>query len=141
MQQPSIDSPDAGPPTVDRLADRIGRDQVFGPPVEQAGAVVVPVAQVRAGGASGPGRRGEGAGVQVRPVGAFSISAKGRVSWHPAVDVNRIVLGGQLVLGAVGLALALRRYGTPEMLTGGVATRRGRRRPGGPPVGVRRLGR
>lgn len=49
MQEPSIDRPDVAP-TVDQLAARIGRDQVFGPPVEQAGAVVAPVARVRGGG-------------------------------------------------------------------------------------------
>lgn len=107
------DRADAVASTLDQLAGRLGRDQVFGPPVEQGGAVVVPVARVRAGGGSAPGRRGgAGTGVQARPVGAFSISPEGRVAWHPAVDVNRIVLGGQIVFGVVGLALALRRYGS-----------------------------
>jgi len=31
-----------------------------------------------------------------RPVGAFIIR-DGELSWRPAVDVNRIVLGGQVV--------------------------------------------
>lgn len=112
--QDSSTAPVPVSPTLDRLATRLGRDQVFGPPVEQAGAVLVPVARVRAGGGSAPGTRrgGEGAGLQAAPVGAFSISPKGRVSWHPAVDVNRIVLGGQIAVGLVGLALALRRYGS-----------------------------
>lgn len=91
------------------VADRLGRDQVFGPPVEQSGSTFLPVAHVRAGGGGGrDGGEGSGGGVGIiaRPVGAFSISAKGKVSWHPAVDVNRIVLGGQLVVGSVA-ALAL----------------------------------
>lgn len=36
-----------------------------------------------------------------RPLGAYSLTADGRVQWHPAVDVNRIVAGGQLAVVAV----------------------------------------
>jgi hypothetical protein len=32
-----------------------------------------------------------------RPVGAFVIR-EGELTWRPAVDVNRIVLGGQVVV-------------------------------------------
>jgi hypothetical protein len=32
-----------------------------------------------------------------RPVGAFIIRG-GELSWRPAVDVNRIILGGQVVV-------------------------------------------
>jgi hypothetical protein len=39
---------------------------------------------------------GSGFGLSARPVGAFIIR-DGRVSWQPAVDVNRIVLEGQIV--------------------------------------------
>lgn len=34
-------------------------------------------------------------------LGAYSITADGRVQWHPAVDVNRIVTGGQLAVVAI----------------------------------------
>ncbi|NMI01011.1 hypothetical protein [Pseudonocardia acidicola] len=102
------------PDLVSALADRLGRDQVFGPPVERGGATLVPVARVRAGGGTG-GRRGGpgpggggGAGLVAKPVGAFSITADGKVAWHPAVDVNRIVLGGQLVFGTVAALAVLR---------------------------------
>ncbi len=98
------------------VADRLGRDQVFGPPVERDGTTLLPVARVRAGGGrggrSGEGGSGSGAGIVARPVGAFSVTADGKVAWHPAVDVNRIVLGGQLVFGTVAaLAVVLHRYG------------------------------
>jgi hypothetical protein len=42
-----------------------------------------------------PTRR-RGFGLIARPVGAFIIR-NGELSWRPAVDVNRIVLGGQVV--------------------------------------------
>ena len=43
--------------------------------------------------ARGPG---SGFGMTARPVGAFIIR-NGELSWRPALDVNRIVLGGQVV--------------------------------------------
>jgi hypothetical protein len=36
-----------------------------------------------------------------RPLGAYSLTADGRVHWHPAIDVNRIVAGGQLAVVAI----------------------------------------
>ncbi|GAA4844118.1 hypothetical protein [Saccharopolyspora rosea] len=92
------------------LADRLGRNHVFGEPVHRGEVTLVPVAAVRAG-AGGAGRRaGRGAGVVARPVGSFEISGGG-VRWHPAVNVNRIVLGGQIAfaVAAISLAFALRR--------------------------------
>ncbi|WP_214367671.1 hypothetical protein [Pseudonocardia sp. H11422] len=101
------------PDIVTTIADRLGRDQVFGPPVERGGTTLVPVARVRAGGGTG-GRRpgagpggGGGAGIVAKPVGAFSIRPDGKVAWHPAVDVNRIVLGGQIVFGTVATLAVL----------------------------------
>jgi hypothetical protein len=92
----TIDTDSADP--LATLATRLGRDQVFGPPVHSGGTALVPVARVRTG-----------VGVASRPVGAFVIGPDGRVAWHPVVDVNRIVLGGQLVVGAVLLAAVLGR--------------------------------
>jgi uncharacterized spore protein YtfJ len=95
------------------VAERLGRDQVFGPPVQSGGATLVPVARLRAGGGvaglRGHGESRSGAGVVARPTGAFSISPDGKVAWHPAVDVNRIVLGGQIAVAAVLVATLLRR--------------------------------
>lgn len=42
--------------------------------------------------------------MQARPVGAFVIK-DGDVSWLPAVDVTRIILGGQMVMIAALLTL------------------------------------
>jgi hypothetical protein len=46
--------------------------------------------------------------VIARPVGAYVIK-DGTVRWEPAVDVNRIVLGGQILGGLVLLVLVLFR--------------------------------
>ena len=104
---------------VQRLADAIGEREVFGEPVHQGGTTLLPVARVRGGGGGGGGEKagenglGGGFGLNAEPTGAFSISADGEVTWHPAVNVNRIVRGGQLALAAVviGCAIVLRRRG------------------------------
>lgn len=93
------------------LAARLGRDQVFGPPAHSGGTTLVPVARVRGGG----GAAGHsvdlrtGVGLEARPVGAFAIGPDGKVAWHPVVDVNRIIVGGQLVVAAALIAAVLRR--------------------------------
>lgn len=100
------------PPTPDvpaGLVGRLGRDQVFGTPVVQGNTTLVPVARVRAG-AGRRGAEGGGAGIVARPLGAFSVSSDGRVRWHPAVDVNRIIMGGQIVaIVAITVTAIVRR--------------------------------
>lgn len=102
-------TPDSPADVVAALADRLGAHQVFGPPVQQGGTTLVPVAKVRAGGGVGARRpdQGGGIGFVARPAGAWAIGEDGSVTWHPAVDVNRIVLGGQLALAAVLIATAV----------------------------------
>jgi uncharacterized spore protein YtfJ len=89
---------------------------VFGEPVVQGDVTVIPVARVQSkgggGGGAGPAQdgqtqrgRGGGFGLAAKPVGVFVVRS-GKVSWRPSVDVNRIVMGGQIV-AAVGI-LALR---------------------------------
>jgi hypothetical protein len=75
------------------------------------------VAVVRGGGGggqgegSGPGNTGTGSGsgggfgIAARPAGVYVIDGQ-NVHWRPAVDVNRIVLGGQIV--AIAALLVLR---------------------------------
>jgi hypothetical protein len=94
------EEPPAVPAVPAELVEHLGRDQVFGPAVVQGDTTLVPVARVRAGAGRRPGKGG-GVGVVARPLGAFRVSADGQVSWHPAVDVNRIVAGGQLALVAI----------------------------------------
>jgi uncharacterized spore protein YtfJ len=85
--------------------DTLTVKRVFGEPYEKDGVTFIPAARVQGGAgggtgedASGQGRgSGSGFGVTARPVGAF-IVRDGDLSWRPAVDVNRIILGGQVVL-------------------------------------------
>lgn len=94
-----------------KIVDSAAVGTVFGEPITQDGVTVIPVARVMrgVGGGSGvgtdTGAQGEGAGgglaTMARPVGVFTIR-QGKVSWQPAVDVNRVILGGQIV-GVVAL--------------------------------------
>lgn len=99
--------------TLSALATRLQDNQVFGPAVQQGDTTLVPVAQVRTGGGlGGRGKRGSGGGIGAvaRPIGAWAVTSEG-ATWHPAVNVNRIVLGGQLAFTvmAVAAAIAFRR--------------------------------
>ena len=59
---------------------------------------------------------GGGFGMMARPSGAWIVE-DGEVTWKPAIDVNRIVLGGQII--------AL----TAILVTGRILLARSRRRP------------
>lgn len=110
MERPgSGDEQDGGlaPERFEQLADRLTSHQVFGEPVVHGGSTLVPVAGVRTGAGLGGGRKHScGGGADVRPAGAFCLRNEG-VTWHPAVDVNRVVLGGQLAATVVGVAVAV----------------------------------
>lgn len=109
--------------------------RVFGEAYERAGAVVIPVARVWGATGSGSGggemamphhgeqgadeksaSEGHGGGggyaTHVKAVGVFVIDDTG-THWRPTVDVNRVILGGQLVaatvLTVVALAWAIKR--------------------------------
>ena len=136
-----------------RIVDGASVRTVFGEPVTRDGVTVIPVARIRGTGGAGGGDApapdtkqagGTGAGllVSAKPLGAYEVR-DGKVTWRPAVDINRIVLGGQIV-GAVAVLTAgivLRRWlAMPER-------RHGSRRHRPAPVraalaaGRRRLGR
>jgi len=104
--------------SVQEVIDSAKTGKVFGEPIERDGMTVLPVAKVRggggAGGSRGPGQKeseagggGAGVGVMAKPLGVFVIR-DGKVNWQPAVDVNKVIMGGQVV-AALGL-LALRAY-------------------------------
>jgi uncharacterized spore protein YtfJ len=110
--------------------------RVFGEAYERGGTLVIPVARLWGGTGSGSGggeagvpssgaedeagRRGGqeghggggGYGVHVKAVGVFVVDENG-AHWQPALDLNRVILGGQVVLGAVlstfALAWAIKR--------------------------------
>ena len=84
--------------------DSLTVKRVFGEPYEKDGATIIPAARIQGGAGGGSGEdpqgqgkgSGSGFGITARPVGAFIIR-DGEVSWRPAVDITRIVLGGQMV--------------------------------------------
>src|SRR5262245_48652036 len=104
--------------------------QVFGEPIERDGTTVIPVAKVMGGGGGGEGSdssgsdggegsteaggkagAGGGFGFRAVPAGAYVIK-DGEVSWEPALDLNRVILGGQVIglVFALVLGALVRRY-------------------------------
>ena len=82
--------------------------RVFSEPIERDGTVFIPAASVRGGGGGGSdteGNGGGGFGVMAQPMGVFEVR-NGQAIWKPAVDVNRAILGGQIV--AIVALLVLR---------------------------------
>ena len=87
-----------------RAEDALTVKRVFGDPYEKDGVTLIPAAAVRGGGGGGTQGEGEeksqgqgaGFGVDARPAGVYEIK-DGTVAWRPAVDVNRLALGGQIV--------------------------------------------
>jgi uncharacterized spore protein YtfJ len=88
--------------------------RVYGEPIERDGVTVIPAVRVRGKGGGHNGKAAKGAGrgaggfrVSARPAGVYVIR-EGRVTWMPAVDVSRIVVGAQVVgaiLGAVAIVV------------------------------------
>jgi uncharacterized spore protein YtfJ len=89
---------------LEKASRSIAAERVYGPPVEQDGSIVIPAAAVMGGGGGGTGEDAEGAGgsgtgfgVRAKPAGAWVIKG-GEATWQPAVDVNRAILIGAIVL-------------------------------------------
>jgi uncharacterized spore protein YtfJ len=89
------------------VVDNVTVGKVFGTPITQGETIVLPVAKIGggAGGGSGtgPGEQGQenggtggGLGVSAKPLGVF-VLRDGKVGWRPAIDVNKIIVGGQIV--------------------------------------------
>ena len=100
---------------IEQARDTMTVRRVFGDPYEKNGVTVIPAARVQggAGGGGGEGPDGQGRGngvgfgVNARPAGAFVIRGD-EVEWRPAIDVNRVILGGQLIaIAALLLARAV----------------------------------
>lgn len=87
--------------------------RVFGDPVERNGITVIPVARVMgaAGGGGGTSAEqeesGSGSGFALRatPAGVYVIRGE-TVRWEPALNLNRVILGGQFVVIVLTLAVS-----------------------------------
>ncbi|TCC06071.1 spore germination protein GerW family protein [Kribbella soli] len=92
------------------VVDGVKAGTVFGAPVRHKGITVLPVARISGGGGGGRGDNsngraadgsGGGLGLSARPVGVY-VLGNDKVTWSPAIDVTKVILGGQLV-GIVAL--------------------------------------
>ena len=96
---------------LERVRESADASHVFGAPIQQGSVTVIPAARIRGGGGGGegPAAKGSGAGFGLIavPAGAFVVRGD-RVRWRPAVDVNRIILGAQIVFALVGLSRLFR---------------------------------
>lgn len=89
---------------ITQARDTLSVKRVFGDPYEKNEVTVIPAARVQggAGGGGGEGPEGQGKGsgsgfgLNARPVGAFLIKGD-EVTWRPAVDLNKVILGAQFV--------------------------------------------
>jgi len=104
---------------ITQAKDAITVKRVYGDPYEKNGVTVIPAARVQGGAGGGDGEgtgsegeqtgkgSGSGFGLTARPVGAYVIRGED-VRWQPAVDVNKVILGAQLVaVAALLLARAV----------------------------------
>ncbi|MEU4831409.1 spore germination protein GerW family protein [Streptosporangium sp. NPDC023615] len=106
---------------IDKVRDSATVTRVFGEPITQDGVTVIPVARVIGGGGGGDGRQeggenpsegsGAGFGAGAGGAGVFVIR-DGEVRWQPAIDYNKIIIGGQIV--AVVALLTLRAFARPR---------------------------
>jgi uncharacterized spore protein YtfJ len=102
------------PEAISNARDAMTVKRVYGEPYERNGVMVIPAAEVMGGGGGGTGDQpdgstggGGGFGLRARPVGAYVVSEHG-VSWQPAVDLSRVILGCQM-LGLAAILLTHRR--------------------------------
>ena len=101
--------------TIRDVIDGAAAGRVFGAPITQDGLTILPVAKVSGGGGGGGGTSpaedgrdasgsGGGVGTSAKPLGVFVIK-EGNVGWRPAVDVNKVIVGGQIIVVAALLMI------------------------------------
>jgi uncharacterized spore protein YtfJ len=84
---------------IDQARDAITVRRVYGEPYQEDGVTIIPAANVMGGGGGGGdtlGNGGSGFGLSARPAGAWVIK-DGDATWRPALDLNRVILVGQVV--------------------------------------------
>jgi uncharacterized spore protein YtfJ len=94
--------------TMQQTLETMQARTVFGEPIEKDGTTFLPAAKVRGGGGGGgdtEGNGGAGFGIMAKPAGMWVIR-DGAATWQPALDLNRVILGGQIV--AIVALLVLR---------------------------------
>jgi len=103
---------------VEQAREAMTTRRVFSEPYERDGVTVILASRVQGGGGGGAGQQGSaedrtgqtgwggGFGLSAAPVGAFVIRGD-QVRWVPAIDVNRVVIGAQIV--AVAALITARR--------------------------------
>ena len=114
---------------VAQARDATSVKRVYGEPYEKEGVTIIPAARVSGGGGGGSGAEddnqgsGGGYGMSASPAGAYVIR-NGEVKWQPAFNLNRVILGGQLVV--VAALLVVRAIVTSRRLLGEAETERGK---------------
>jgi uncharacterized spore protein YtfJ len=105
--------------TMGDTREAISVSRVFGEAYRIGDRTLVPVATVAGGAGGGGGEQGDregeqpergvggGFGLTARPLGVYEVDADG-VTWHPAVDVQRIVRGAQLLVGLLIVCVTIR---------------------------------
>jgi uncharacterized spore protein YtfJ len=101
-----MDEKDEVMTVIDKAKDAMSVKRVFGDPYEKNGVTIIPAARVAGGAGGGSGEqegqgqgRGSGFGVNAKPAGAFVFNGD-KVTWQPAIDATKIVIGMQLVVVA-----------------------------------------
>jgi len=127
--------------TLREVVDYVTVGRVFGTPIAQGEMIVLPVAKIGggAGGGSGTGPAAEGqdnggagggVGISAKPLGVFVLK-NGKVGWRPAIDMNKVIVGGQIVaVTALLVARALINARAAKTRDGGWAQSMARRAPG-----------
>ncbi|MGH3737709.1 MAG: spore germination protein GerW family protein [Micromonosporaceae bacterium] len=108
--------------TIREVVDLATTGRAFGEPISQDGVIVLPVARITGGGGGGGGTgpapgevaeagiaggSGGGLGLSAKPLGVYVIQG-GKVTWRPAIDVGKVILGGQIV--AIAALLTIRAF-------------------------------
>jgi uncharacterized spore protein YtfJ len=92
--------------------DAMSARRVFGDPIQAGDVTLLPAAIVSGaggGGSKSDAEGGAGFGLSARPAGVFAVK-NGDVKWRPAINVNRVIAGGQMVgLLAIGVTGLLAR--------------------------------
>jgi uncharacterized spore protein YtfJ len=99
---------------INGVRDALTVRRVFSEPIERDGVTIIEAAAVRGGAGGGesaegaaegkPAGLGTGFGLHAKPIGVYVIKGD-KVRYRPAVDLNRIIMGGQIVAALAFITL------------------------------------